>query len=108
MSSAFNLVMTEHAAWRNTAHGHHRVFALDDDGGQWLVTVDRHEMLSRPLIAGAQQPQADVFVLPDGAAAEVLELENALRRLGLVARFRTLDLWEAIGTAIIRQVIRAA
>ena len=28
--------------------------------------------------------------------------------LGIVARFRTSDLWEAIATAIIRQVVRAA
>jgi hypothetical protein len=39
MSSIFNLIMTEHPAWRSTKHGHHRVFALAD-GGQWLVTAD--------------------------------------------------------------------
>ena len=99
-------LMTEHAAWRTTEHGRHRVFVLAD-GGQWLVTAREHEMLSRPLIAGTQRPRADGFVLPDGTATDIPELEEALRTLGLVARFRTLDMWDAIGTAIIRQVIRA-
>ncbi len=47
-------------------------------------------------------------MLPDDALGDVPQLYSALRGLGLVARFRTLDLWDAIGIAIIRQVIRAA
>ena len=42
------------------------------------------------------------------AGREAPELSSALAALGTVARFRTSDLWEAIATAIIRQVVRAA
>jgi DNA-3-methyladenine glycosylase II len=106
MPDAFQFVMTEHAAWRPTKEGHHRVFALSD-GGQWLVTTQGNEPLMRPLIAGEQQPRLDIFALPEGMLSEVPELARALSAMGIVARFRTLDLWDAIGTAIIRQVIRA-
>ena len=107
MSDTFRFVMTEHPAWRITGQGSYRVFALPD-GGQWLVTIQGGELLSRPLVAGSDQPQPDVFRLPESAMSEAPELLEALTSLGTVARFRTPDLWEAIATAIIRQVIRAA
>lgn len=107
MSETFRFVMTEHPAWRITGQGSYRVFALPD-GGQWLVTIQGGELLSRPLIAGGRQPQPDVFRLPESAMIGAPELCEALACLGTVARFRTPDLWEAIATAIIRQVIRAA
>ena len=44
---------------------------------------------------------------PESGASEAPELFQALTALGEVARFRTPDLWEAIATAVIRQVIRA-
>ena len=107
MPDKFRFVMTEHPAWRITEQGGYRVFALPD-GGQWLVTTQGGELLSRPLVAGSDQPQLDVFRLPESAMSEAPELLEALTSLGTVARFRTPDLWEAIATAIIRQVIRAA
>jgi DNA-3-methyladenine glycosylase II len=109
MSETFRFVMAEHAAWRIAQHGRHRVFALPD-GGQWLVRVIAGELLSFPLIAASGEPRFDVFTLlrPEMATAEVPELFTALAALGAVARFRTSDLWEAIATAIIRQVVRAA
>jgi DNA-3-methyladenine glycosylase II len=107
MSETFRLVMTDHPAWRITGQGSYRVFALPD-GGQWLVTIQGSELLSRPLATGSDQPQPDVFRLPESAVIDAPELLGALTALGMVARFRTPDLWEAIATAIIRQVIRAA
>ncbi len=109
MSETFRFVITEHAAWRITERGRHRVFALPD-GGQWLVRVSGSEVLSCPLVASSGEPRFDVFALPRPGMArrEAPELSSALAALGTVARFRTSDLWEAIATAIIRQVVRAA
>ncbi|MGH4012583.1 MAG: hypothetical protein ACRDSL_01320 [Pseudonocardiaceae bacterium] len=45
--------------------------------------------------------------MANGVLSEVPELAIALKQLGTVVRFRNADLWDAIGTAIIRQVIRA-
>lgn len=109
MPETFRFVITEHAAWRITERGRHRVFALPD-GGQWLVRVSGSEVLSCPLVASTGEPRFDVFALPRPGMArrEAPELSSALAALGTVARFRTSDLWEAIATAIIRQVVRAA
>lgn len=106
MDYAFDFVMTEHAAWQPTGKGYQRVFALLD-GGRYLSTVNNGELMLRPLVAGAGEPTLDVFTLPGGALNEVPELATALARLGTVGRFRNADLWDAIGMAIIRQVIRA-
>jgi DNA-3-methyladenine glycosylase II len=108
MSKTFRLVMTDHPAWRITRQRSYRVFALPD-GGQWLITIQGSEMLSRPLVTVGGDPlQPDFFRLPEATAIDAPELSKALTALGMVARFRTPDLWEAIATAIIRQVIRAA
>jgi DNA-3-methyladenine glycosylase II len=108
MPEAFRSVITEHAAWRTAQRGQYRVFALPD-GGQWLVHANGSELLSLPLIPSSGEPQFDVFnmVRPEVATTETSELISALARLGGVARFRTPDLWEAIATTIIRQVVRA-
>jgi DNA-3-methyladenine glycosylase II len=101
-------VITEHAAWRTTERGRYRVFVLPD-GGQWVVRVSGGEVLSRPLSTSSNEPRCDVFALPRiGMAGRAPELSSALAALGAVTRFRTSDLWEAIATAIIRQVVRAA
>jgi DNA-3-methyladenine glycosylase II len=102
-------VITEHAAWRTTERGRYRVFVLPD-GGQWVVRVSGGEVLSRPLSTSSNEPGCDVFALPriGTAGRGAPELSSALAALGAVTRFRTSDLWEAIATAIIRQVVRAA
>ena len=109
MPETCRLVITEHAAWRTTERGRYRLFALPD-GGQWLVRVSGGEILSCPLVASNGEPRFDVFTLPrPGMAGHAApELSSALAALGAVARFRTADLWEAVATAIIRQVVRAA
>lgn len=107
MTDTFRFVMTEHAAWRINGSARYRAFALPD-GEQWLVTVEENRPSFRPLLCSKEQPRPDVFVLAEALAIEVPALQQALTSLGPVARFRTSDLWEAIATAIIRQVIRAA
>jgi DNA-3-methyladenine glycosylase II len=109
MLETFRFVITEHAAWRSTERGRYRVFPIPG-GGQWLVRVNGGEVLSCPLVASSGEPRFDVFALagPVVAGREAPELSSALAALGTIARFRTPDLWEAIATAIIRQVVRAA
>jgi DNA-3-methyladenine glycosylase II len=109
MRRTSRFVVTEHAAWRSTECGRYRVFALPD-GGQWLVRVSGGEVLFCPLVAPGGEPRFDVFALSRSGMAgdEAPELSSALAALGTIARFRTADLWEAVATAIIRQVVRAA
>jgi len=103
-----DFVMTEHAAWISATDGRAklRVFVMPD-GGRWLARATTSTFELDELASAATNPAYDVFSLPTGALEDVPELAAALRGLGRVARFRNGDLWEAIGTAIIRQVVRA-
>ncbi|GLH99879.1 DNA glycosylase family protein [Phytohabitans aurantiacus] len=104
-----DFVISEHAAWSPAIGGGRlRVFQVPD-GARWLVhttgnTWSRHALGSA---AAAAEPVYDTFRLPDGALEQMPELASALTGLGTVARFRTSNLWEAIGSAIIRQAMRA-
>lgn len=105
MSETFDLVMTEHAAWLPMDGGSLRVLATPD-GGRWLATVQDCMLAFDPLTGTGAEPMREVFTLSDGLDA-VPELATALRGLGSVLRLRNTNLWDAIGVAIIRQVIRA-
>ncbi len=107
MSKDLNLVMVEHAAWRPSDGGHRRVFA-SPNGGRFLSTVNGRELTLVPLTPSGREPILDIFAVSNGLASDVPELAAALRGLGTVGRFRNASLWDAIGLAIIRQVIRAA
>ena len=100
-----NFVMTEHASWRAAGHRASRVVATPD-GGRCLVTTDGGSIAHQPLRWPPTKPIVDVFAFPRKVKA-VPQLTAALSDLGTVARLRNMDLWDAIGTAIIRQVIRA-
>jgi len=105
MLSSFDFVMTEHAAWLPIDGGCQRVFVTP--GGRWLATIQGQTLTLDALSNNTTtEPARDVFALSKVLSA-VPELAAALRRLGSVLRFRNTDLWDAIGTAIIRQVIRA-
>lgn len=106
MSSAVDFVMTEHAAWLPAEGGVRRVFRLPA-GGRWLATVRTNVLELARLTGEAAGPVPDVFTLSRDALDTVPDLATALRGLGCVARLRNADLWDAVGTAIIRQVIRA-
>jgi DNA-3-methyladenine glycosylase II len=105
MPRTFDFVMTEHAGWMPTAGGSHRVFVMPD-GGRWLATVHEGVLRLDPLDRSTSAPVQDHFSLPK-MLRTVPDLGQALRGLGTVIRLRNADLWDAIGTAIIRQVIRA-
>jgi DNA-3-methyladenine glycosylase II len=105
MNRSSDLTMTEHPAWLPFDGGRRRVFA-SSDGGRYLC-VARGREVSTQLLADGDEPISDDFVLASGALRDVPELAGGLKDLGTVTRFRNADLWNAIGTAIIRQVIRA-
>jgi DNA-3-methyladenine glycosylase II len=103
----FDLVMTEHPAWLPTPAGRRRVLPAAD-GALWFVEVAHAGLTMAPVLAGiSDPPQRDAFAVPANEPVVALELLTALRGLGRVLRFRNGDLWDALGTAILRQVIRA-
>jgi DNA-3-methyladenine glycosylase II len=59
---------------------------------------------AKPLSGDGSQPTG---IATSWSAAPRTPLEKAVARLGVVLRLRNVDLWDALGTAIIRQVIRA-
>jgi DNA-3-methyladenine glycosylase II len=106
VSKRGNYVMTEHAAWLPTDCGWRRVFAMSMDE-QWLVRVDGGSVTVDALTNGSGGPEWDSFALPADTMTEIPDLTAAVAALGIVTRFRNADLWDALGTAVIRQVIRA-
>jgi|SRR5437868_3554630 len=105
MHDAFDFVMIEHAAWQRADGYVRRVFALDD-AGRWLATVQDGKLTLDRLSGSGPEPVRDVFMIPK-AYKGIPELATSLNSLGSVMRFRNADLWDAIATSIIRQVIRA-
>ncbi|MEU0517881.1 hypothetical protein [Streptosporangium sp. NPDC006007] len=98
-------LMLDHPAWDLDAGA--PVRALRTPEGAWRLTGSLNRTAT--LIRGdGPAPVVDSYDpavllderLPDGLAA-------ALRRLGRVERVRNPDLWEALVTGIVRQVIRA-
>jgi DNA-3-methyladenine glycosylase II len=94
------IVMPEHPAW-----------TLND--GVWLRAFSSVPesvavvMGSRWRVVGPTAYQPELVELTSVPATVPLSLRSSLASLGSVARWRTPDLWEAVATAIIRQVIRA-
>jgi DNA-3-methyladenine glycosylase II len=96
--------MLDHPGWNTTTSPPSRALRAEDS--VWLHTAD--DTTARPLSGGGTPPHVDVY---DPAHLHGLQLPPALRRsllgLGPVRRLRNTDLWDALVTAIIRQVIRA-
>lgn len=95
--------MLDHPGWDTTGTSLTRAMRTPD--GTWLLTPDGEARL----IAGTgDAPPVDVY---DPAtlnrSALPPRLAGALAALGPVRRWRNTDLWDALATAIIRQVIRA-
>ncbi|GAA2407473.1 hypothetical protein GCM10010191_14760 [Actinomadura vinacea] len=75
--------------------------------GTWLRAVSDADQAPEVLDAD-NVDGPDEFVLPPLTSAQVpAALERALRDLGPVRRWRNPSLWDAVATAIIRQVISA-
>jgi DNA-3-methyladenine glycosylase II len=103
-SPAVTFVMTEHPSWAGSGSARWRVVALPDDS-RCLVTTDS-AALTYDWLRGHGTAPVDSFSLGDDDLA-VPALADALQVLGPVVRLRNADLWDAIGTGILRQVIRA-
>ncbi|MFF4779387.1 hypothetical protein ACFY05_41890 [Microtetraspora fusca] len=97
--------MLDHPAWDTTTAV--PVRAMRGPTGTWLVHAGSDHLAT--LVDGTgPAPDVDVYdpadldqpLIPDSLA-------STLRDLGPVRRVRTTDLWDALATAIIRQVIRA-
>ncbi|HEY1621360.1 MAG TPA: hypothetical protein VGG25_27300 [Streptosporangiaceae bacterium] len=100
---SYATVMTDHPAWI-PASGSSLTRALaSPNGGHALVRTEGIGAEWCCQQAAAREP--DVFTIPASVAPE---LSGALASLGPVARFANQSLWDAIVTAIIRQVVRAA
>lgn len=104
--------LTEHPAWHPASDGE-VARVIEHQGTVWLAVWNRrNEHLSlRPLTGAPDERQPPVaytspIELP-AAPEEAVLLLDELVRLGTVARLTNPSLWDAIVTAILRQVITA-
>ncbi|WP_320064986.1 hypothetical protein [Micromonospora sp. RTGN7] len=103
---SFDFLMTDHPAWHSDGFRQARALRLDADT-VWLVEV-RGRKASTVLVRGdSPLPAVDVFTPPAAARPQAAPIHAPLAMLGSVGRLRNPSLWEALATAIIRQVIRA-
>lgn len=100
--SRYDTVMTDHPAWTPAAGGWLARVMPSPDGSHALARTDGTRARWCCPQAAAREP--GIFTLPAGAAPE---LAGHLGVLGPVARFPNPSLWDAIATAVIRQVVRA-
>lgn len=98
-------LLTDHPGWRPTAGGHVRAFR---NASSTTVVISRAGEWFEPESDHAVGITSDVFRLPASVVPAGDALASALSELGPVTRFRNSDLWDALGTGVLRQVIRAA
>lgn len=103
-----DLVMTDHPGWIPAGRGGGRLRVLvSADGGRWLVQAGGPTgFTARELVPTKVEPAHDVFRLPPDALTQFPQLAQRLAGLGAVARFRAGTLWDALGAAAVRQMLR--
>ncbi len=103
-------VVQDHQGWQDGPAGERLRLLVDDAGSAAVLVAGRGETgFTLAPVHGALSPRVsylDPAALPATTARAVAARERLCRR-GVVARVATASLWEAIGTAVIRQVIRA-
>jgi DNA-3-methyladenine glycosylase II len=99
--------MVEHPAWQPHQGGHARLLRSSD--GLWLATTGA-DGITLECVSGTEDHKPAVILTDpvDLPAATPTPLRNALTRRGAVQRVANPWLWDAITTAILRQVVRAA
>lgn len=104
-------VMLDHPAWLTDAEGRARR-AVRSGGVVWSITCTPHVDIAGHTVTvsgdsgnGGAAPVIDVLDPATIDAPEVIS--NPLRADGAVGRLRNPDLWDALATSIVRQVIRA-
>ncbi|GLY96556.1 hypothetical protein [Actinoplanes sp. NBRC 103695] len=101
------LLMRDHPSWRSNPSGATRVMREGPSswllswiaGGDTLLVTSVHDQAPH-----SAAPRTDLITPPAGVVGQ---LGAVLDQQGAVLRVRNGDLWDAVGTAIIRQVIRA-
>lgn len=92
-------IIFDHPGWTKTPHGHAR--SLHADAGTVTTRADQHITgTSAGMVVDTYSPGCLEGPVPQ-------TLRSALDDRGPVQRLRNPDLWDALATAIIRQVIRA-
>ncbi|MGW1762742.1 hypothetical protein ACWCQL_01395 [Streptomyces sp. NPDC002073] len=108
MSTTF---VTEHLGWHRTPEGE-PVRVVEHQGAAWMAhwEREREHLLLRPLDAdfGEQPAVAYTSAVDLPTVAEGALLLDELVPLGTVARLTTPSLWDAITTALLRQLVGAA
>ncbi len=101
-------LMTDHPGWIHGPDGSHTRL-LDTGTGLWLAAATPHDLAVTSLTGSDELKPAvlttEADELPTGLPPL---LAGPLAALGTVRRMPTPWLWEAISTAILRQVVRAA
>ena len=98
-------VVTEHHGWAYAEGIHSRVFRLPG-GGKCRASVQKGQLIDFAANAGGRVPELDIFTGPAMIDADCGPV-GRLFAGQVIGRFRNPDLWEALATSIIRQVIRA-
>lgn len=105
LDDAVDHVLPEHPGWRMSSSRMVRVVDCPD-GSRWLLEAQAKTVTATRLHGSGPPPPVDVFTL-DGIPAhrpDQAALFSRLKQLGVVARVRTCSVWEAVATAIVRQV----
>lgn len=104
-----SVVMTDHPAWcRDMSGAADRVVRCG--GSVWWLTAracsDGKQETSAAPLAGVGDPPVLSLIDPASMIGPT-DLFGPLHEMGSVARWRNPDAWDAVATAVIRQVIRA-
>ncbi|MDT0530387.1 hypothetical protein RM555_15455 [Micromonospora sp. DSM 115977] len=102
----FDYLMTDHPAWQPDGDSFHRLMT-DDENSAWLLSVRGSQASFRAVSGDAFPPLVAAFAVPPQAPPPAAPIHQALSDLGTVGRPRNPSLWDAMATAIVRQVIRA-
>ncbi|MEU0787789.1 hypothetical protein ABZ341_40445 [Streptomyces sp. NPDC006173] len=101
------ILTTDHPAWHEGPDGT-RARAVRAGEGVWVIALDRDGLHTNCVHGAEDQKPAlattDPTRLPDSAPAE---LREGLNDLGATQRLTNPWLWDAITTAVLRQVVRA-
>lgn len=96
-------VIVDHPGWTTTAEPRRTVRT---ENSTWIATAGSALTLNRVGEGHGPEPTVDTYSPMNLGGSIPESLRSALEEQGPVQRLRTADLWEALATAIIRQVIR--
>ncbi|MER6464742.1 hypothetical protein ABT278_30400 [Streptomyces sp. NPDC001228] len=101
------ILTTDHPAWHGLEDGT-PVRAVRAGSGLWIVTLDR-DGLHMKCVHGDEDRKPALAITDPAAlpAATPAALRNGLNAIGITHRLTNPWLWDAITTAVLRQVVRA-